>query len=67
MNYTQAGFITFVKNSPLPQMPAFADVPDQDLADIYDYIRSIPPDAPALEDIELLRDIADRQQRALSE
>jgi mono/diheme cytochrome c family protein len=57
MNYTQEGFITFVRNSPLPQMPAYADVADQDLADVYAYIRTIPVDAPEIEQIPLLRSI----------
>ncbi len=66
MNYTQEGFITFVQNSPLPQMPAFPDAPAQDLADIYAYIRTIPADAPAIEDVPLLRDILARKERAIA-
>jgi mono/diheme cytochrome c family protein len=27
LNYTQEGFITFVQNSPLPNMPAYPDAP----------------------------------------
>ena len=64
MNYTQDGFITFVQSSPLPNMPAFPDAPAQALADIYAYIRTIPVDAPAVNDIPLLRDIRDRKARA---
>jgi mono/diheme cytochrome c family protein len=67
MRFTQEGFITFVQNSPLPQMPVFADVPAQNLADIYAYIRSIPVDAPALADIPVLRDIAARKDRAAAQ
>jgi mono/diheme cytochrome c family protein len=66
MRYTKEGFIMFVQNSPLPQMPAFADVPDGDLAAIYDYILTIPVDAPEVDDVPLLRDIAERQAEALS-
>jgi mono/diheme cytochrome c family protein len=65
LNYTQDGFIQFVQRSPLPQMPAFADVPAQDLADIYAYIRSLPPDAPPLADLPELRGILDRKLEAL--
>ena len=65
MKYTQEGFITFVSRSPLPQMPAFADVPAQDLADIYAYIRSIPEDAPKVSDVPLLSDILQRKMAAL--
>ena len=64
MNYTQEGFITFVQNSPLPNMPPFPDASAQQLADIYAYIRTIPADAPPLSDVPLLRDILDRKARA---
>jgi len=67
LNYTQEGFITFVQNSPLPNMPAFPDASPQQLADIYAYIRTIPADAPALGDVPLLRDILDRKTRAAAQ
>jgi mono/diheme cytochrome c family protein len=67
LNYTQEGFITFVQSSPLPNMPAFPDASPQQLADIYAYIRTIPADAPALADVQLLRDILDRKARAAGE
>jgi mono/diheme cytochrome c family protein len=65
MNYTQDGFITFVQNSPLPQMPRFPDASAQDLADIYAYIRTISADAPAIDDASALREIRARQREAL--
>ena len=65
MNYTQDGFITFVQNSPLPNMPPFPDASAQQLADIYAYIRTIPADAPAIGDVPVLRDIRTRQRQAL--
>jgi mono/diheme cytochrome c family protein len=67
LNYTQEGFITFVQNSPLPNMPAFPDATPQQLADIYAYVRTIPADAPALSDVPLLRDILDRKARVAAE
>ena len=67
MNYTQDGFITFVQSSPLPNMPAFPDASAQDLADIYAYIRTIPVDAPAVNDVPLLRDILERKTRAAAQ
>jgi mono/diheme cytochrome c family protein len=67
MNYTQEGFITFVQNSPLPNMPPFPDASAQQLADIYAYIRTIPADAPAVAELPLLRDILDRKARAAAE
>jgi mono/diheme cytochrome c family protein len=67
LNYTQEGFITFVQNSPLPNMPAFPDASAQQLADIYAYIRTIPADAPPLSNVPLLRDILERKTRAAAE
>ena len=67
MNYTQDGFITFVQNSPLPNMPPFPDASAQQLADIYTYIRTIQADAPAVGELPLLRDILDRKTRVAAE
>ena len=67
LNYPQDGFITFVQNSPLPNMPAFPDASAQQLADIYAYIRTIPADAPAVDDVPLLRDILERKTRAAAD
>ena len=67
MNYTQEGFITFVQNSPLPNMPPFPDASAQQLADIYAYIRTIPADAPAVGDVPLLRDILERKTHAAAQ
>jgi mono/diheme cytochrome c family protein len=64
LNYTQEGFITFVQSSPLPNMPAFPDATPQQLADIFAYIRTIPADAPPLNDVPLLRDILARKTQA---
>jgi mono/diheme cytochrome c family protein len=63
MKYTQEGFITFVQNSPLPQMPAFPDASAQKLADIWAYLNTIPVDAPPLNDLPLLRDILARKNQ----
>jgi mono/diheme cytochrome c family protein len=52
---SQAGFIGFVRNPPPSSMPRFQAkiLPDQELADIYAYIKSVP--APkAAKDIPLL-------------
>ncbi len=67
MNYNQAGFIAFVQNSPLPQMPAFPDMPAQALADVYAYIQTIPVDAPDIEDVPLLQDVLNRTRDAFDE
>ena len=67
LNYTQDGFITFVQNSPLPNMPAFPDASPQQLADIYAYIRTIPADAPPVRAVPLLSDILARKTRAAAQ
>jgi mono/diheme cytochrome c family protein len=67
MNFTQDGFITFVQNSPLPQMPAYPDMPAQALADVYAYIRTIPTDAPEVDEIPLLRALRDAKLDAFDE
>jgi mono/diheme cytochrome c family protein len=66
MNFGEQAFITFVQNSPLPQMPVYADVPGRDLADVYAYIRTIPIDAPEIDQIPVLKDILDESLEALS-
>ena len=64
MNYPLEGFITFVQSSPLPQMPAFRDASAQTLADIWAYLKTIPVDAPPVNDLPLLRDVLTRRNQA---
>ena len=64
MNFPQEAFIGLVQNSTLPQMPKFADVPADKLADIYAYLKSIPPDTRPLADVPLLQDISARRAKA---
>jgi len=64
MNYPVDGFIKFVQNSPLPQMPAMPDASAQTLADIWAYLKTIPVDAPPLSDLPLLRDVLTRRNQA---
>ncbi len=66
MNYPIEGFITFVQNSPLPQMPSFPDASTQTLADIWTYLKTIPVDAPPVNDVPLLRDVLTRRNQAAS-
>jgi hypothetical protein len=53
-----------VQNSPLPQMPAMPDASAQTLADIWAYLKTIPVDAPPLNDLPLLRDVLTRRNQA---
>ena len=64
MNYPVEGFITFVQNSPLPNMPAMPDASAQTLADIWAYLKTIPVDAPPVNDLPLLRDLLTRKEQA---
>ena len=63
MNYPLEGFIKFVQNSPLPQMPAMPDASAQTLADIWAYLKTIQVDAPPLNDLPLLRDVLARRNQ----
>lgn len=67
MRYTQDGFITFVQNSPLPQMPAYNDMPAQALADVYAYIQTLRDDSPDVGDVDLLSDILERKLDAIGD
>ncbi len=64
MNFPVEGFITFVQNSSLPQMPSFPDASAQTLADIWAYLKTIPVDAPPVNDLPLLRDVLARRNQA---
>jgi hypothetical protein len=64
MRFPQEAFIGYVQNSPVPDMPAYRDVPPAKLADLYAYIRSIPADAPDVSKVPLLEEIRARAQAA---
>lgn len=65
MRLSEDAFAVFVQNSPLPLMPSYPDVSREALADIYAYILSIPVDAPAVEELPLLRTILAEKLDAL--
>jgi cytochrome c553 len=60
MARTEDAFITYLRKPATPGMPAFADVPRQDLVDVYAHIKSLRTDAPAADSIPLLRDLIQR-------
>jgi mono/diheme cytochrome c family protein len=60
MARSEEAFVTYLRKPATPGMPAFADVPRQDLVDLYAYIKSIPPDAPSSDSIPLLKDLIQR-------
>jgi mono/diheme cytochrome c family protein len=60
MARSEEAFISYLRKPATPAMPAFADVPRQDLVDVYAYIKSIPTDAPSSDSIPLLNDLIQR-------
>src|SRR5918992_134259 len=60
MARSEEAFITYLRKPATPAMPAFAEVPRQDLVDVYAYIKSIPTDAPTSDSIPLLKDLTQR-------
>jgi mono/diheme cytochrome c family protein len=61
MARTQEAFIAYVRKPATQGMPKFPAVPEQDLVDVYAYVRSIPVAAPPLDSIPLLKDVMDRR------
>jgi mono/diheme cytochrome c family protein len=55
---SQADFITYVRKPTANGMPAFPDATDQQLSDVYAYLKSIPaPNPPPVQNIPILADI----------
>lgn len=63
MARTEDAFVTYLRKPGTPAMPTFADVPRQDLVDVYAYIKSLKVDAPAADSIPLLRDLIQRSTK----
>ena len=61
MARTQDAFIAYVRKPSTQGMPKFPAVPEQDLVDVYAYVRSIPVVAPSVDAIPLLKDVIDRR------
>jgi mono/diheme cytochrome c family protein len=57
-------FLAYLRKPATPGMPSFAAVPEQQLRDVYAYIRSIPQAAPAADSVPLLKGILDRRTKA---
>jgi mono/diheme cytochrome c family protein len=56
-------FLAYVRKPATPGMPSFAAVPEQQLRDVYAYIRSIPQAAPAADSVPLIKGILDRRAK----
>ena len=63
MPRSEESFITYLRKPATPGMPAFADVPRQDLVDVYAYIKSLRSDAPAADSIPILKDLIERSTK----
>ena len=57
-------FLAYVRKPATPGMPSFAAVPEQQLRDVYAYIRSIAQAAPAPDSVPLIKGILDRRTKA---
>jgi len=63
MQMAQPAFVAFLRKPPREAMPKFADVPEQDLVDVYAYIKSIPVAAPPADSIPILKDVLQRRSQ----
>jgi mono/diheme cytochrome c family protein len=57
-------FLAYVRKPATPGMPSFAAMPEQQLRDVYAYIRSIPQAAPAPDSVPLIKGVLDRRTKA---
>jgi mono/diheme cytochrome c family protein len=64
MAMNEGAFVALLRKPPSQAMPKFVDVPQQDLADVYAYVRSIRVAAPAVDSIPALKDARDRRAQA---
>jgi len=64
MQMTEQAFVAFLRKPPREAMPRFVDVPDQDLTDVYAYIKSIRVAAPPADTIPILKDVLQRRSQS---
>jgi len=57
-------FLAYVRKPATQGMPSFAAISEQQLRDVYAYIRSIPQAAPSPESVPLIKGILDRRSKA---
>ncbi len=57
-------FLAYVRKPATQGMPSFAAVSEQQLRDVYAYIRSIPQAAPSPDSVPLIKAILDRRTKA---
>ena len=57
-------FLAYVRKPATQGMPSFAAVSEQQLRDVYAYIRTIPQAAPSPDSVPLIKGIIDRRTKA---
>jgi mono/diheme cytochrome c family protein len=57
-------FLAYIRKPATAGMPSFAAVSEQQLRDVYAYIRSIPQAAPSADSVPLIKGILDRRTKA---
>ena len=60
MARSEESFLAFVRKPGTAAMPAFSDVAEKDLSDLYAYLRSLHPTVPPAQNIPLLRGILEQ-------
>lgn len=61
---TQELFVAYVRKPATTGMPKFVDIPEQDLVDVYAYVRSIPQVAPPADSIPVIKAVIERRTKA---
>jgi mono/diheme cytochrome c family protein len=61
MSRAEDVFLAYVRKPATQGMPSFAAIPEQQLRDVYAYIRSIPVAAPSADSIPVLKGIIDQR------
>jgi mono/diheme cytochrome c family protein len=64
MTRSEDVFLAYVRKPATQGMPSFAAISEQQLRDVYAYIRSIPQAAPSPDSVPLIKGILDRRTKA---
>jgi mono/diheme cytochrome c family protein len=64
MTRTEEIFLAYVRKPATTGMPNFSSTPDQQLRDVYAYVRAIPQAAPTPDSLPILKGILDRRSKA---
>jgi mono/diheme cytochrome c family protein len=64
MTRTEDIFLAYVRKPATTGMPNFSSTPEQQLRDVYAYVRAIPQAAPTPDSLPILKGILDRRTKA---